>query len=84
MALRTRLYDRLGAGRARQMLAAAYPGGSARSDIKRRVLMKSEKTNDSRGALTSTIIAEIVEELVLKSEELSKQEGDKRMKEALS
>lgn len=84
VALRTRLYDRLGAGRARQMLAAAYPGGSARSDIKRRVLMKSEKTNDSRGALTSTIIAEIVEELVLKSEELSKQEGDKRMKEALS
>lgn len=84
VALRTRLYDKLGAGRARQMLAAAYPGGSARSDIKRRVLMKSEKSRDSRGALTSTIIEEIVIELVEKSEKLSKEEGDKRMMEALS
>lgn len=65
--LRNRLYLRLGAGRARQMLAAVFPGGSARNEIKRRVVEKAE-SNESRDALASVIIDQMVEELVDKSE----------------
>ena len=64
VAIRTRLYQRLGAGRSRQLLATAYPNGSARNEIKRRVLMKSEKEGESKSALTSAVILEIVEELI--------------------
>ena len=38
VSIRTRLYNRLGAHRARTMLAANFPGGSARGEIKRRIL----------------------------------------------
>jgi intracellular multiplication protein IcmB len=75
VAIRNRLYTKLGAGRARQMLAASYPGGSARSEIRRRVLAKSEK-GEARSAMISIVIEEIVNELV----EISKQS----MKEATS
>jgi intracellular multiplication protein IcmB len=64
VAIRNRLYTRLGAGMARQMLAANFPGGSARTEIKRRVMMRSEKSADGKSALTSAVIDEIVEELV--------------------
>jgi intracellular multiplication protein IcmB len=64
VAIRNRLYNRLGAGRARQLLASNFPGGSARTEIKRRVMMKSESDTDSKAALTSGVIEEIVEELV--------------------
>ena len=67
VAIRNRLYARLGAGRARQMLAAIFPNGSARTEIKRRVLMKSDLEGESKSALTSAVIEEIVEELVTKS-----------------
>ncbi len=84
VAIRNRLYTRLGAGRARHMLAAAFPGGSARSEIKRRVLLKSEKEGgESRSALTSHVIDEIVEELVLRSEEML-EEVERRKVKALS
>ncbi|HTK83592.1 MAG TPA: type IV secretion protein IcmB [Patescibacteria group bacterium] len=73
VAIRTRLYQRLGAGRARQMLATAFPNGSARNEIKRRVMMKAEKENEAKGAMTSAVINEIVEDLVVKSEVASKQ-----------
>ena len=42
VAIRNRVYGKLGASRARQVLAAGYPGGSARSEIRRRVLARSE------------------------------------------
>jgi len=67
VAIRNRLYAQLGAGRARQMLAASFPGGSARGEIKRRVLMKAESENESKSALTSVVIEEIVEDMVAKS-----------------
>lgn len=63
VAIRGRLYDKIGAGRARQLLAAEYPGGSARNEIRRRVLARSEE-GEQRSALISEIIEEIVEELV--------------------
>ena len=69
VAIRSRLYARLGAGRARQILALAYPNGSARNDIKRRVMMKSESKTESKGAMISAVIEEIVNELVKRSDE---------------
>lgn len=64
--LRTKVYNRLGARRGRQMLAANFPGGSARSEIKKRVLAYSENF-DSTTAATSSVIDEIVEEIVTAS-----------------
>lgn len=63
VSIRNRLYDRLGAGRARRMLAASFPGGSARSEIKRRVFAKAE-SGEAQAAATGTVIEEIVEEMV--------------------
>lgn len=67
VALRNRLYLRLGAGRARQMLASVFPGGSARNEIKRRIAENAESA-ESRDALTSAVIDTLVEEMVEKSE----------------
>jgi intracellular multiplication protein IcmB len=64
--IRNQLYTRLGANRARQMLALNFPGGSARNDIKRRVAIASEK-GEVEGAAQSKIIAEIVDEIVRRS-----------------
>ena len=65
VAVRTRLYSRMGASRARQVLAANFPGGSARSEIKRRVLaLSQEGGNESKAAAVSAVIEKIVEELV--------------------
>ncbi|PZO88807.1 MAG: type IV secretion protein IcmB [Micavibrio aeruginosavorus] len=61
--IRTRLYQKLGASRARQMLAANFPGGSARGEIKRRVMMLAEK-GEIRSAAVSQVVNEIVNELV--------------------
>jgi intracellular multiplication protein IcmB len=61
--IRTKLYGKLGAGRARQILAVVFPGGSARNEIKRRVLLESDK-GDSRSAAMSAVIEKIVEELI--------------------
>ena len=69
VAIRSRLYSRIGASRARQILALAYPNGSARNDIKRRVMMKSESKTESKGAMISAIIEEIVNELIKRSDE---------------
>lgn len=63
VALRRRLYTRLGAGNARQVLAANYPGGSARDEIKRRVDMYADM-NDPKKAMSSYVIEEIADELV--------------------
>ena len=63
VAIRNRLYRRIGAGRARKMLAANFPGGSARAEIKRRVLIRSEQGGASRSAAVNIVVEEIVEEL---------------------
>ena len=83
VAIRNRLYVRLGAGRARQMLAATFPGGSARNEIKRRVMMKSEKEGESKTALTSAVIEEIVDDLVNKAEILREQKDLEKLKKAV-
>ncbi len=80
--IRNRLYARLGAGRGRQMLAFHYPGGSARGEIRRRVLAKSD-TGDSRQAMISAVIEEIVDELVEFSKLAQKEETPARAKLAV-
>lgn len=63
VAIRNRLYARLGASRGRQILAIAFPGGSARTEIRRRVHARSDR-GETKTAALSAIIEEIVEELV--------------------
>ncbi|MGE3622365.1 MAG: type IV secretion protein IcmB [Bdellovibrionales bacterium] len=61
--LRSRLYVALGAARARQILAQSFPGGSARQEIRRRVVLRTEKGEIESGA-TSVVIEEITRELI--------------------
>lgn len=61
--IRNRLYAKFGAGRARQMLAVSFPGGSARNELKRRVLLKAD-SGESRVSTMSKIIEELIEELI--------------------
>lgn len=79
VAIRNRLYNILGASRARQMLAGTFPGGSARNEIRRRVLANSEK-GEARAAMISAIIEEIVEEMIEESKKLQKEEAGGRVK----
>ena len=79
VAIRNRLYNKIGAGRARKILAANYPGGSARSEIRRRVLANSEE-GEARAAMISAIIEQIVDELVEESKNEQKTETNKRVK----
>lgn len=65
VALRRRLYTRLGASAARQVLAASFPGGSARQEIKRRVDMYADQ-GDTKKAMASFVTDEIAEEMVEK------------------
>jgi len=61
--LRTGLYTALGAQQARRALAQFFPGGSARHEIKRRVILRVEKGDVSSGA-TSVVIDELIQELI--------------------
>lgn len=61
--VRSRLYIALGAPRARQILAQFFPGGSARQEIRRRVVLRTERGEIESGA-TSVVIGELVDELV--------------------
>ena len=79
VAIRSRLYALIGASRARQMLAATYPGGSARNEIRRRVLANSE-SGEVRAAMISSVIEEIVEELVEDSKKKHTEESGERVK----
>ena len=79
VAIRNRLYQKLGSSRARQMLAASYPGGSARNEIRRRVLAKSE-SGEARAAMIGAVIEEIVEEIVELSKKAQKEEAGSRIK----
>ncbi|MDH5723376.1 MAG: type IV secretion protein IcmB, partial [Alphaproteobacteria bacterium] len=78
VAIRNRLYAKLGASRARQMLALKFPGGSARNEIRRRVLTESE-SGDSRQAMISAVVEKIVEELVEESRKTQEAEDSKRI-----
>jgi intracellular multiplication protein IcmB len=60
--IRNRLYTKFGAGRARQILATSFPGGSARNELKRRILAKSD-SGDTKAAAQSAVIDELIEEL---------------------
>ena len=82
VAIRNRLYTRLGAARARRMLALTYPGGSARNEIRRRVLSKSE-SGESRGAMIGAVIDELVSEMVDGSKQALKEESAGRVKELM-
>jgi len=73
VAIRNRLYSRLGARRARQMLSSNFPGGSARSEIKRRVFTRAE-TGENQTIAVSAVVEEIVEELVAQSQKNPEQE----------
>lgn len=79
VAIRNRLYGKLGASRARQVLAGTFPGGSARSEIRRRVLARSED-GEARAAMISAIIDELVEEMIEASKKAQKDEAFKRVK----
>lgn len=72
--VRNKLYAKLGAGRARQMLAQTFPGGSARAEIKRRVMARAN-AGETRGAASSAVIEEIVTELVDLSYKLKQQDA---------
>jgi intracellular multiplication protein IcmB len=61
--VRTRLYTLMGAAAARRLLARFFPGGSARQEIRRRVVLRVEKGEIESGA-TSVVIAELVNELI--------------------
>lgn len=63
VAVRQRLYTRLGAHNARKLLAANFPGGSARSEIRRRINTLSERGEVDK-ASTFYVIEQIVSELV--------------------
>ncbi len=79
VAIRNKLYTALGAGRSRQMLASTFPGGSARNEIRRRVLAKSE-SGDSRNAMISAVINEIVDEIINSSKKSLQKEAGARIK----
>lgn len=63
VAIRKRLYARLGASHARRLLAANFPGGSARGEIKRRINLYAEDGLVEK-ATASFVIEEVVEELI--------------------
>lgn len=63
VAIRNRLYTRLGAAQARRLLGANFPGGSARNEIKRRVADLSDKGKADEANL-GAVIEKICEELI--------------------
>jgi intracellular multiplication protein IcmB len=77
--IRSRLYARLGAQRARQILALNFPGGSARTEIRRRVALATEK-GEVEGAATGKVIEELVNEMVASSIMQMKDSADRRIK----
>ncbi|MFY9288375.1 MAG: type IV secretion protein IcmB, partial [Alphaproteobacteria bacterium] len=61
--LRDLLYTALGAPHARQVLARYFPGGSARQEIRRRIILRTEKGEVESGAI-SMVISEMIKEMV--------------------
>jgi len=63
VAIRNRLYTRLGASQARRLLSANFPGGSARSEIRRRVADLADK-GEMEKASVSAVINEMVADMI--------------------
>jgi intracellular multiplication protein IcmB len=61
--IRTKLYEKVGAGKARRLLATAFPGGSARHEIRRRVVMRTE-TGELTTNAQQAVMHELVDELI--------------------
>jgi len=78
VAIRSRLYAKLGAGRARLILAANYPSGSARSEIRRRILDRADQ-NEGQASALNAIVEELVEELVEDSKKNAKEDAYSRI-----
>lgn len=73
--LRTQLYEALGANRARLMLSRFFPGGSARQEIRRRVVQRVERGGQDI-ASTSLVIKELADEIIRTYREIAvKEEG---------
>jgi intracellular multiplication protein IcmB len=73
VAIRNRLYARLGAAQARRLLAANFPGGSARTEIRRRIneLADAGKTEEaSVGNVIDTIANEMISSTQVRLEDL--------------
>jgi intracellular multiplication protein IcmB len=63
VAIRNRLYTRLGAAQARRLLGANFPGGSARNELKRRIAELSDRGRAEEanvGAVTEKIVEELI------------------------
>ncbi len=61
--LRTQLYNALGAGPARTVLSKYFPGGSARMEIRRRVVAHTEK-GEVEASATSGVVKELADEII--------------------
>jgi intracellular multiplication protein IcmB len=73
VAIRNRLYTRLGAAQARRLLGANFPGGSARNELKRRIAELSDKGKAEEanvGAVTEKIVEELIALTKVKIEDI--------------
>jgi intracellular multiplication protein IcmB len=61
--LRNQMYDALGAVHGRQALGRFFPGGTARHEIRRRVVLRTERGEIEAGT-TSKVIEEIAKEMI--------------------
>ena len=68
VSIRSRLYQRIGGVRARRVLARAYPRGSARAELRRRITLRTEAGEVENAAL-GVVVDEMVDELIRMSEE---------------
>ena len=66
--LRTALYTALGARQGRQVLAKFFPGGTARQEIRRRIVLYTEKGEVEAGA-SGKVIEEMTREMVAHAHE---------------
>lgn len=77
--LRTKLYEALGAPRARSLLAKFFPGGTSRQEVRRRVVLRIEKGEVESGA-TSVVIEEMAQELIAFAHNSDPSQSGKRLK----
>ena len=63
VAIRNRLYATIGAQQSRRLLATNFPGGSARSEIRRRIAFLSDRGETEKASLNN-VIEQIVEEMI--------------------
>jgi intracellular multiplication protein IcmB len=68
--LRNRLYELLGAVRARKVLAKRFPGGSAKAEIEARATKAENRHSRADGDINQGIIERLVQELVTEAQHL--------------